>query len=181
MKRSDLLSNVLNIVGFQAGWFAAVIGTGQGIPLLGMVAVPLVLVMQIALSQNKKAEIILILTAGVFGFCFDTLLVLGGIITPVPYLFPVQLSPPWMVLLWMNFAAIINSSLKQLHGRYLLSALLGSLGGPAAYYGGAQLGAMAALPDTGGLLILSVAWAAAVPLLYRIAARINRQYTGGIN
>lgn len=118
----------------------------------------------------------LVLTAGVLGFCFDSLLISAGIFTPVQHLFPYPLSPPWMILLWMNFASVINVSLKRLHGRYLLSAGLGSVGGPAAYYGGAKIGAIALVFDTGHLLALTTAWAVAVPSLFWIAARLNKKY-----
>lgn len=118
----------------------------------------------------------LILTAGAAGFVIDTFLVSIGVFSPVPYLFPLPFSPPWMVLLWMNFAATLDFSLKGLQGRYLLSAVLGSIGGPAAYYSGAKLGAMTTIPETGDLLVLSAAWAVAVPALFWIAGRINQKY-----
>jgi hypothetical protein len=153
-----------------------VLGAGNGIPWLGIIGVPLVLVIHGALSRNRKAEVILLFTAGALGFSVDTLLIFAGVFTPVPYLFPMPLSPPWMVLLWMNFAAVLNASLRKLHGRYLLSAVLGAIGGPAAYYSGAKLGAMTSLPDTVDLFVLSAVWAAAVPLLYWLAAGINKRY-----
>jgi tetrahydromethanopterin S-methyltransferase subunit D len=172
-----LFRNLVNIIGFYAGWFAAVLGAGKGIPWFGVIAVPFVLVIHLALSHNKKAEVILILIAGAIGFCVDSLLVFAGIFTPVRYLFPLPFSTPWMVLLWMNLATVLNVSLRKLHGRYLLSAFLGSIGGPSAYYSGAKLGATNSIPDLKGLLILSVTWAAAVPALFWIAARINGKYT----
>jgi hypothetical protein len=153
-----------------------VLGAGHGIPWLGIIAVPLVLVTHFALSPNRKAEMILVLGAGAMGFCADTLLVFAGVFTPVLYLFPLPFSPPWMVLLWTNFATVLNVSLKKLHGRYLLSAVLGYIGGPAAYYSGAKLGAMTSIPDTGDLLVLAAVWAAAVPALFWIAARINKKW-----
>jgi hypothetical protein len=142
-------------------------------PWLGLVAVPIVLVLHVALSPNRKAEIILILSAGALGFCIDTLLVFAGAFTPVLYLFPLPFSPPWMVLLWMSFATALNVSLKKLHGRYILSAVLGAIGGPSAYYSGAKLGATTSIPGSADLLVLSAVWAAAVPALFWIAARIN--------
>lgn len=117
----------------------------------------------------------LILTAGAAGFIIDTVLVSIGVFSPVPYLFPLPYSPLWMVLLWMNFAATLNFSLKGLQGRYLLSAVLGSIGGPAAYYSGAKLGAMTTIPEKGDLLVLSAAWAMAVPALFWLAGLINQK------
>ena len=78
---------------------------------------------------------------------------------------PAPFSPLWMVSLWINFATLLNVSLKWLHGRYALAAVLGALGGPAAYYSGARLGAMQNLPGIGSLLVLSLAWSVAVPIV----------------
>lgn len=162
------------MIGFQAGWFAAVLGVAHGMPWIGIPAITLVLVLHLLLSPNKKAEAMLIASAGIFGFCVDTLLVTINVFTPVLYLLPHPFSPPWMVLLWMNFATALNVSLKKLHGRYLLSALLGAVGGPFAYYSGAKLGATATIPSGSDFFVLAIAWAGAVPTLYWIAARINR-------
>jgi hypothetical protein len=35
---------------------------------------------------------------------------------------------------------------------------------------------MTSIPDTGDLLVLAAAWAAAVPALFWIAARMNEKY-----
>lgn len=169
----------MNIAGFQAGWFAAVLGAGNDLPWLGLAVMPLVLLIHIIFSPHKKAEAVFILLAGFIGFWVDTLLVYAGVFTPVQYLSPHPFSPPWMVVLWMGFATSMNASLKQLHGRYTLSALLGAFGGPSAYYGGAQLGATTSIPGTADLLVLGVVWAAAVPALFFITSRINRKYAAG--
>ncbi len=171
-----MLRSVINVIGFQAGWFAAVLGAAHRMPWLGVIVMPIVLVLHVALSPKKKAEVKLILAAGAIGFWVDTLLVYAGVFTPVLYLFPAPFSPPWMVMLWMGFATSLNVSLNKLHGRYLLSALVGAFGGPSAYYGGAKLGATTALPGTSDLLVLAAAWAAAVPALFWIAARINKKH-----
>ncbi len=149
------------------------LGPGNGRPWLGIVVVPLVLLIHFALSANRKGEVMLILSAGAAGFMIDTFLVFAGFFTPILYLLPFPLSPPWMVLLWMNFATTLNVSLRKLHGRYFLSALLGSVGGPAAYYGGAKLGATTVIPDTADLIVLALVWAAAVPALFWIAGKVN--------
>jgi hypothetical protein len=133
-------------------------------------------VIHVVLSPYRKAEITLLLSAGALGFCVDSLLIYTGVFTPILYLFPFPFSPPWMVMLWMNLATTLNISLQKLRGHYLLSAVLGSIGGPAAYYSGAKLGATTAIPGTSDMLVLSAAWASAVPVLFWVAARINQKY-----
>jgi hypothetical protein len=171
-----MIRNLVNIIGFQAGWFAAVLGAGSGMPWIGVIVVPIVLAVHIALSPDRKTEGLLLLSAGAIGFCIDTFLILTGVFTLAPHLLPFPFSPPWMVLLWMDFATAINVSLQKLHGRYVLSTVLGAIGGPFAYYSGAKLGATTSIPGTADLLVISVAWAAAVPALYWIAGKINTKY-----
>ena len=171
-----LYRNLVNIIAFQAGWFAAVLGAAHGMPWLGLIAVPLVLAVHFILSPHKKAEAYLVVSAGVIGFCVDTVLVFVDLFTPVPYLLPHPFSPPWMVLLWMNFATALNVSLKSLHGRYLLSSILGAIGGPFAYYSGAKLGATVTIPVGSDFFVLAMAWSAAVPALFWIAGHINQKH-----
>jgi hypothetical protein len=56
-----------------------------------------------------------------------------------------------------------------------LAAALGAVGGPAAYYGGARLGAAEFLPGAGTLLILSAGWLLLTPLLVGLAAFFRRE------
>jgi hypothetical protein len=155
-----------------------VLGAAYGMPWLGVVVVPIVVVLHIAIAFQKQDELFLILAAGAVGFCVDSVLVAFGVFSPVAYLLPAPFSPPWMVLLWMNFAITLNASLKKLHGRYTLSALLGAVSGPAAYYSGAKLGAATELPTISDLVVLSAVWAAAVPALFWIAAKLNEKQNG---
>ena len=48
------------------------LGAAHGMPWAGMIVVPLVLALHLALSSDKKAETMLILSAGIVGFFVDT-------------------------------------------------------------------------------------------------------------
>jgi hypothetical protein len=165
----------INVLAFQAGWFAAVLGAAHHMPWLSVVIVPLVLALRLALAPDWRPELLLALGAAIVGFVFDTVLVSAGVYSPVPFLFPPPLSPLWMVLLWVNFATTLNASLGFLRGRYLLSAVFGAIGGPMAYYSGARLGAIFEIPATINLIILAIAWAITVPFLVFLSSKIIRQ------
>lgn len=164
---------VVNFISFQIGWFAAVLGAGQGMPWLGVAVIPLVLLLNLVLSNDWRRELIVALAAAVMGFVVDTALVAAGVFAPVPFLVPPPLSPPWMVVLWVNQATTLNSCLAWLRGRYVAGALFGAVGGPLAYLGGAKLGA-ASLPSTHGLVVLGITWAAAFPGLLAVAELVRR-------
>lgn len=164
----------LNVLGFQVGWFLSVLGAARGLPWLGPLSIMTVLAFHLSQTPRRLAEVTLALATGAFGFLFDSALVAGGVFSPVRYWMPAPFSPFWTVLLWVNFATLLNVSLKWLQGRYVLAALLGALGGPAAYYGGAKLGATQEALSTGGILVLSAAWSCAVPAVFYMAKAINK-------
>ena len=77
--------------------------------------------------------------------------------------------------MWINFALTLNGSMRWLHGRYLLAAVLGAIGGPLAYVAGVKLGAAALLASSTLVYgALAVVWAGAVPLLVWVTDRVNR-------
>jgi hypothetical protein len=161
---------ILNIAGFQVGWFACVLGAAYGQLGAGPAAVLLLFLLHLALSEDKPREVLLALTAAATGFVFDSLLIAAGTFSPVRETLPAPFSPLWLTAMWVNFALILNVSLRWLRGRYLLGAVLGFFGGPLAYFAGARLGAIR-IPEPLALklLVLALAWALAVPLLLRIS------------
>jgi hypothetical protein len=162
------LRKVANFIAFQAAWFAAVLGAAQGMPWLGVIAVPLALALHLALSPAWRPELLLALAAAATGFVFDSILIAAGMFSPVPYILPSPFSSLWMVMLWVNLATAMNVSMGWLRGRYKLASLLGAIGGPMAYTSGAKLGAMTAMPGPTGLAAIGLAWAIALPLLYGV-------------
>ncbi len=168
-----LTHKAVNVILFQAAWFAAVLGAARGMLWLGPVAMIPTLAVHLALQENRRGEVKLLLTACLLGFLFDTAFVWGGVFTPLQHLFPRPFSPPWMICLWLNFAATLNVSMAWLRRRYLLAALFGAIGGPLAYYSGAKLGATEALPTTTGMLLLAVGWGLMTPLLFWLARALS--------
>ena len=172
---NDLTRKVINVALFQAAWFAAVLGTARGIFWLGPVAMIPTLAIHLVLQENRRGEVKLLLAAGLLGFVFDTTFVAGGVFTPLQHLFLRPFSPPWMICLWLNFAATLNVSMAWLRGRYRLAGILGAIGGPLAYYSGAKLGATEALPTTTGMLLLAVGWGIMTPLLVWLARTTGKR------
>lgn len=173
--------NLLNVVLFQAAWFASVLGAARGMPWLGPLVMVPVLAVHLIYSDDRQAEVRLLLVAGTAGFLFDTGMILCGVFTPVTLLLPAPWSPPWMVGLWLNLATTLNFSLGWLRGRLPLAALFGAIGGPLAYHGGAQLGATLELPSGPSLLVLALGWGGMTPFLVWLAGirSHHRQHRAG--
>ncbi len=162
-----------NIVLFQLGWFACILGAAYGFPLLGTSLALAVVAIHLHFTRQMQ-EAYLVLIAGVLGLVVDTILITGGwmmfragvVLDPFP--------PYWMVALWLLFATTLNHSLAWLKSRRLMAAFLGFIGGPLAYYAGAKLGA-AEISFPESLLAIGTAWAIAMPLLASIADRLQRR------
>jgi hypothetical protein len=79
-----------------------------------------------------------------------------------------------MIGLWLNFATSLSSLFAWLKGRYILSALIGFIGGPAAYYSGASLGAAVIQnPLLENLALIGVGWSISLPLLIWLSQKIR--------
>jgi hypothetical protein len=162
------MARIANFIAFEIGWFACILGAAGGRDWVGPVLVGLLLAGHLSLTPMARPELWLIVTAGAMGFLIDTGHACLGVVR-----FLGQDSvwcPPWMVALWMNFATTLNWSLRWLRGRYAWAAALGALAGPASYYAGHRLGAIALHPVSAfAMAVLAVVWGAATPGLARLA------------
>jgi hypothetical protein len=162
----DLL---VNFLAFQVAWWALVLSAAREQAGVGLLVVGLVLAWHLTRVRPGRAEIALIVSAALVGLAFDSLLQATGWVAFAGGALFGFLAPLWMVALWANFAATLNVSLRALRARPWLAALLGGLGGPLAYWGGARLGAMSLVEPPPALLALAAAWAVITPLLFRLA------------
>jgi hypothetical protein len=79
-----------------------------------------------------------------------------------------------MIGLWLNFSTSLNSLFTWLKQRLILSAILGLIGGPVAYYSGASLGAASiSQPLPGNMALIGIAWAVSMPLLVWLSEKIH--------
>ena len=173
----DQPSWALNLVAFQVGWWALVLTAAQGRPELGLGVVALLLVWHLGRVRTLGSEAFLIGLAALIGFGFDSLLLVSGWVSfsggeLTGGLGP-DLPPLWMTALWANFATTLNVSLVSLQTRPGLAAMLGLVGGPAAYWGGAEMGAMSFLEPTSGLIALALGWAILTPLLLTLVRLLS--------
>jgi hypothetical protein len=165
----------VNLIAFQACWFASVLGAASGLPWLGPLFAALWLPLHIrATGSFMVIETKLILAAGALGYVLDSAIVLsGGMSFPAQ----AQLGAPttlWMVTLWLGFAATLRHVLGWIRGRYILAALLGGIAGPFAYWSGSKLGAVVLTDMVFSLAMVGVEWSIAMPLLLVFISRLER-------
>lgn len=164
---------LLNIIAFQIGWFACVLGGAHGWPWLGVVVTAVVIALHLYRAPRPRMEAMLIGVSGLLGLIADSLLTGIGLLRFPSGQLHAQLAPYWMVAMWMLFATTLNVSLGWLKPRLGLAALLGMIAGPLAYYGGAKLGGVSFANPLASLLAVAGVWTLAMPLVLIIANRWN--------
>jgi hypothetical protein len=170
-----MLSNLVNQVGVNAVWLACVLGAAYGHGWLGTLCALAWIAWILYRHAHWRRELGVVLFAGALGFAADLVLIRFGGLAYVDQP-PGLPGPIWIVALWMAFGTSLNVSLAWLHGRAWLAAVLGAVSGPLAYIAGRKLGAVDfGPPDREPLLVLSLVWAVALPLLVIVAARAHPQ------
>lgn len=162
---------------FQAVWFACVLAPWPWAAFAtGAFLVTSVIWL---LTPGNLLNIVRI---AVLGCAMDSVLVYTGVFEVAS---EQKVIPLWLVFLWLAFATAPFGFLRFLHRRYWMAAVAGALGGPAAYFSGAALNADIALaaPVWQSLLILGIAWAVFLPLVFAYSDRRGvlqaKQQTGG--
>jgi hypothetical protein len=111
--------------------------------------------------------------AALLGALFETLLVQSGWVRFDTGVLVEGTAPYWMVALWAIFATTLNVSARSLRPYPALAALLGAIGGPVAYYAGAQLGALEFAAAGAALAAIAIGWAILTPALFSAARELD--------
>jgi hypothetical protein len=164
---------LLNFVAFQLGWFACVLGGANDLALAGTLAVAVVVGLHLALAQRPAPEAMLVAAAATIGLAWDSALVALGLMSYPSGNFAPGLAPHWIIAMWALFATSLNLSMSWLKGRPRLAALFGAVGGPLAYLAGERLGGLEMPDPVLALAVQAVGWAIILPLLTRLATRLN--------
>lgn len=166
-----LREQALNLLAFQIGWWAVVLSAAAGMPMLGMAVVAALLIRHLRRVRRGPGEARLIMLTALIGLLLESLLQASGWVGYAGDRAAPWLAPLWLAALWANFAMTLNVSLAALRDHPALATVLGAVGGPIAYWGGAELGAMRFVEPVASLATLALAWALLTPLLLALARR----------
>jgi len=103
---------VFNVVLFQLGWFACVLGAAHDLPWIGVPAAVAIIAWHLARAAQPKPEFALIAAAALLGALFETLLVQSGWVRFARGTLIEGTAPYWMITLWAIFATTLNVSLR---------------------------------------------------------------------
>ena len=167
---------LLNVVLFQAGWFACVVGAAHEREAPAVLLSAVIVAWHIARAKNWRGELALVALVTLAGGLWDSFMGLAGglaLRTAWPADWPALLAPAWILALWALFATTLNVSLGWLHGRFLAAAALGALFGPLTYLAGARLGAASIARPLPTLTLIALGWAVLLPALLRLAQALR--------
>jgi hypothetical protein len=163
-----LATKILNVTLYQIGWFCCVLGAAWGYPLTGSLSALALCAVHIVLAKTRMSEVKLMLSACLLGVIVDSAQQAFGLLffksSPG---WPLWL-PPWVFVIWAQFATLFHYALYWLKGRYLLAGLFGMVGGPLAYWAGIRMGAASfGNNPVITIMVLALVWATVTPALCR--------------
>ena len=127
--------------------------------------------------KNPLSELQMVLATWLIGMVTDTILQWVGVIQFKGAALG-NLSPYWLWVVWIMFAMTLNVSMAFLQRQSTwVCALLGAVFGPLSYYGGAQVGAATGANMPIQLLLIGFEWMLVLPLLVKLASRLNSAST----
>jgi hypothetical protein len=170
---------LLNLGLYLAGWFACVLGGAKGYAWLGAGAGLVLLGTHFLLCRDRGREVLTVLLIGLAGTIVDSVQAHFGVLVFLSGYWTQWVVPFWITVMWLQFATLFHFVLSWLSGRYLLSAVLGAIGGPTAFFTGERFGA-AIFPCSYrySLSVLAVVWAFVVPACVLVADRFKPERKG---
>ena len=173
--KSNTLINVLNFILFQTVWFLTIWSASVSRPFLGVTLIVFIAIGYIFISKCFINQFLFFLGVACIGLWVDSSLInLHILYIESIKIGSLQLSPPFMVLLWVNLATTFDYSLNWIQKRYVLGSVFGGIGGSSSYYAGVKLNAaQLGQPEWISLLYIGVTWAIVFPLLQVIWTKFN--------
>ncbi|MFC1772476.1 DUF2878 domain-containing protein [Pseudomonadota bacterium] len=164
---------IINAVIFQIGWLCCVLAGAHHLPWLGTSIALLIVAWHIGTAGHPRDELLLVLSAGLIGATWDSLLVYAGLLQYPSGTLIEGTAPHWIIAMWLLFATTLNVSLRWLKQRPLLAAAIGTVAGPAAYFAGYTLGGVQVPDVTAAMAALALGWALFMPALMIISNRLD--------
>jgi len=169
------MKSAANVIFFKIVYGLSLVGVAAGSPWWGAVGLVAFLIWNAKTSEHPQADLVLVGVAVALGTVVDTINIHTGVLVYAEHWPSNDVAPFWIMVLWANFALIMNNGLRWLHDRYFLAALIGGVFGPLGYLIGIKLDAASlgrSIPEL--ILVTGVTWALALPFLLFLAGYLSR-------
>ena len=158
---------IYDIIGFKICWVLCAFCSVWGQPYLGPLATLVFILIHLFLVNFKSKDIKVILIAITCGLVIDSLFSVFNLIDyKGGLLVYYNLSPLWILSMWAGFAITLLYALDNLKEKYIISSLLGFIGGPLSYSAGLSIGSLE-IQTNFAYVLLAISWGMVVPLLFK--------------
>lgn len=164
---------LVNVLMFQAGWFACVLSAAHGFQSAGVALAAAIVAWHLRTAAQPRQELLLVAAAVALGMLWDSTMVLFRWISFEGASMLPGSAPAWILALWALFATSLNVSLRWLRSHMGLAAALGAVAGPLSYLAGERLGALELLQSERALAALAAGWTLFVPMLLMLSQRYD--------
>ena len=167
-------SLIINLLLFQLGWFACVLGGAYDQVLIGSMIALAVIGYHFFRAANAAKEFRLLMLALIIGLVFESMVTAQGLAFYSHGQVFDSIAPLWMILMWPLFATTLNLSMRWLKGLApLLIAVIGAVFAPLAYYAGNRLGAVEYDNFILSMSIIAIAWSILLPAMVTMSLKFN--------
>lgn len=166
MKRFFSKPLIINAILFQVTWFACVLGSAKGLVWPAILSCLALIIYQLQPNHRHPSDLKLVGLGIAIGLVTDTAwiqLEFMNFTEQSPF---EEITPIWVIILWIAFALTVNHSLSWLNKHPVLPAAAGLVFAPFSYLAGLKLGAVEYLNDV--VLVsacLGITWAITMTIL----------------
>jgi len=167
-------SIIFNLILFQVGWFACVLGGAYNLVIPGCMLASAIIVFHLYQATNTQRELRLLSVALIIGVLYESI-VTNTELAHYIHGQPVdQIAPIWIILMWPLFATTLNLSMRWLKTiPSWLVAVIGALFAPFAYYAGNKLGAVVYDDLLLSMTVIAIGWALLLPVLVLASSKFD--------
>lgn len=156
-------------IAYYIVWFTCMFSAAQNKAWIGIVVgLPIIclqILWQYFIAKNTKNLLQLLAYITLAGVIIDSAIVSSGLVVYSDNIFAPYISPPWIMVIWAQFALIAQALLDRLASRYVLLSMLCLIGFPLAYFAGARIGAATLAHEWFSALLIGIIWAIVLPLI----------------
>ena len=167
------MQTLLRFILFQIAWFSCALLAGGEYNFLAWIPMCSFGVGYVLISSaQRKVDLLMMIGTSILGFCFDSILITGGVFsTPRQDLF----SPLWLVSMWTGFATTFSMGLHEMRKmNWFVIVVVAAIGGLSSYQAGASFGGIVLHEDIYfSSICIMLEWSVAFPLLLVMYKKIT--------
>ena len=164
----------LRFILFQMAWFACAIMAGGEHHNLAWIPMCIFGVGYVWISSTqKKADTLMMIGTSILGFCFDSLLIAGGVFSTST---EDSFSPFWLVSMWTGFSTAFSMGLYEIRNmNWFVIVIVAAIGGLSSYRAGGNFGGIVFHEDLYfSSISIMLEWSIAFPILLMMYEKITK-------